>query len=356
MRSEPELGRLFNESRQKIRRSLDVLVEQGYLTRKHGSGTFVRKVYPQEDAPDEAEILKHTEVLPEQVFMPNEIESRHAPEQKKHRLRIGIPGDSSLLTKANQLIFSGAETRLKELDHKAVMYSHLNYGVSGLKTAEQLADEFGKLRCDGYIFECLWADLYSKALKMAFGDNVNIPITYVWAGSIPVEHEPLIQQDTNEAVTRAVSLLAANGYSRIGLICMDRFPHPASIDADNYTIAMQRVGLDYRAVIECNDMRGTKLKNHLTELWKNNRPDALYVADDHFLPELQAWMKDNNIKNGKDIKIITLWNKNGHDPGVSRLEFDPRQVGILAVDNMIRSINLTEERICSFSHQAKWIP
>ncbi len=357
LRSEPELGRLLSESRQKVRRSLDVLVEDGYLTRKHGSGTYVRKVYPVEDAPSEEEIMNYTGINSEQIFMLDQTRSNHIPEHKKHRLKIGIPGDSTLLSTVNDLIVNGAMNRLEELEYKAIKYSHINYKLtSGLKSIEDLAKEFSKIKCDGYIFECRWADIYKKAFELAFGKDLTPPVTYLWNGSLPVDHEPLVQIDTNEALSRAVRILHNMGFSRIGLICMDIYYHNSSEEVEVYDLSMQKAGLEYRSIIKCNETRGKKLKNQLSELWKNNRPDALYVADDHFLPLVMAWMQENKLRDGKDIKIITLWNKCGHTPSVSRLEFDPRQVGMLAVNNMVRSINMTDEGICSFSHQAKWVP
>lgn len=360
LRSEPDLARLLNVPRQTVRRSLDVLVEEGYLTRKHGSGTYVRKVFPAEDALAENMVRKHyAEIIPEQVFVEDQPLSRHSPEQRKHRLRIGISGDSALLTKTNQLIFSGARSRLETLGHKPIAYSQLIYDTSTIKNAEELAEELQKTQCDGYLIECWWAELFKEAFRLAFGGNCNIPVTYFWPGSIPLEHEPLIQMDTDEAVARAVRILAAKCYSRIALIAMDRFPHAASQEVEIYQRTMAMGGLTYRGSIGVSDLPGSELKKDLAAMWENNRPDAVYVSDDHYLAVLHDWMKENRLIPGKDLAVITLWNRNGGFPGHlnwSRLEFDPRQVGILAIDNMVKSINSTEEGICSFSHQASWIP
>ncbi len=359
LRSEPELARILNVNRQRVRRSLDHLVESGYLTRKHGSGTFVRKVFPPELASSEDVFRGYTDIIPEQFFINEQPARSHTPEKKAQRLQIGVSGDSALLTQSNQLIFNGAVSHLKTLDCRPVIYSHLTYDTTEIKPTDELAEELKKNRCDGYLIESSRAEQFNEAFSLAFGRDNCPPVSYFWPGSTTLRHEPLIQQDTHEAVCRAVKILAASGYVRIALVALEH-PQPSEEkEEDTYNLALVRAGIQYRGVISCTNFKGSGLLDNWSRLWNENRPDALYIADDHFLPLLSRWMKEKRIIPGKDIGVITLWNKGGKFPDEtqwSRLEFDPHLVGMMAANNLVRSIQMTGELTGSFSHQAAWIP
>lgn len=360
LRSEPELARLFNMNRQAVRRSLDGLVVEGYLTRKHGSGTYVRKVFNAQEAPSEAAVRLLCKVVPEQIFIEDPPNSLHCPDHGKHRLKIGLPGDSALLTWANQAFFSGARSRLEALGHKAVAYSNLCYDTSAHLDTEGLARELRKCVCDGYIVECQWAERFQAAVKLVAADAPLPPVTYFWPGSIAVTHEPLIQLDTDEAVERAVRIMAANGRGRIALLTTDAPSHPASSEQERYQREMERAGLAYRCCLTIEEgFLGADLKRRLTELWERGGPDALYVSDDHFLPTLHDWMVERQLIPGRELAVICLWNRGGALPGGvdwSRMEFDPRQAGGLAVDTIVKGIDRVGEGCGSWSLQAAWIP
>ncbi len=359
LRSEPELARIFGVPRQTVRRALDVFVNDGYLSRKHGSGTYVRKVYSQENAMPEEQVRKISgEIIPEQLFIDNAQQLTHCPEQKKHQLSIGISGDPALLLRANNLIYSGICKRLKEHGCKAVPYSQLSYDTTRIKDADELVKEISSHQCDGYLIEYWWADLFKEVFNRVFGENSNIPVTYFWNGSIDIELEPLVKIDTDEALSRAMRKFIRNNYKKIAIIVMNRSRHSPFAEINLYRQSLAEANLDFQAILQVKDIVGTGLKEQLDHIWKTNRPDAIYVADDHFLSVLYEWMSENKIIPGKNLAVITLWNNGGPFPGDidwSRMQFDPRQVGYMAVDNIVKSIQSTREDVCSFSHQAKWI-
>lgn len=359
LRSEPELARIFNENRQKIRRALDELVDRGFLTRKQGSGTFVRKVFPEAEALDSDAVARLTRILPEQVFLQG-AEGEHArqPDRLAQGLRIGLPGDIRFLTRTNNTLFEAAKERFESLGHTAVLYSQYSGGLETLKSPGELAREFQRDRCDGYLFESYWYDTVREALRLAFGD-VEIPSIYFWSGSTPVNCEPLIQIDTNEAVTRAVDLLAGFGYRRIALVNMEDISHSGRPERAAYLRCLAAHNLGYQEIITLQGPLGAGLAHSLDALFERNAPDAFYVADDHYLPEFCRWLEKRNMKPGRDLGIITLANRNGELNGAtdwSRLEFDPAQVGFLAADHLIRAIRSPGAALCNFSHQATWKP
>lgn len=359
LRSEPELGRIFNENRQKIHRALDDLVERGFLSRKHGSGTFVRKAYPVAEAPGHDAIARLTRILPEQVFLPTPQEpQQRRPDRAAQSLRIGIPGDIRFLTKTNNNIFEAARSRIDFLGHTVVSYSQYFNGLEKFKTPELLAEELRNNRCDGYLFESAWYDIAERAIRLAFGET-QIPRIYFWPGTTPVNCQPLIQIDTEEAVRRAVDILARLGYRRIALINMEDRSHPAQPERNIYRQQIAANHLEYEEAITLNGPLGGGLKCSLDALFERRAPDAVYIADDHYLPAFQYWLEQAGIKPGRDLGIITLANSDAENAIVaelSRLEFDPAQVGLLAVDHLIRAIHTPDAVLCNFSHQATWKP
>jgi DNA-binding LacI/PurR family transcriptional regulator/DNA-binding transcriptional regulator YhcF (GntR family) len=359
LRSEPDLGRLFNESRQKIRRALDVLVERGFLTRRHGSGTFVRKVVPEAEAPSPEFVRKHTILLPEQLFIESKQGTRLKPVRKKQQLHIGLSGDPALLTSTNRSIFQAAKKRVEELGHKAVVYSQLTYDTLNLKGTKELAEELRKTKCDGYLIESWWGDSIKSAFKVVF-EQENIPlITYFWPGSIRIKHEPLVKLDTDEALARGIRILAENGYKKITAIIQNYTRHPADSELLVYLNTLQEYALDYQNAVLVKGLQGTDVVDALDKAFANNLPEAIYIANDHYITAVCKWLENRGIRPKHDIGIITNSNKGCKLPNThnwSRLEFDPRQVGYLAVDNIVKAIESPDERMCSFSLQAAWIP
>ena len=361
LRSEPELGRILDASRQTVRRAIDGLVEQGYLTRKHGSGTYIRKAFPLEDAPETKLVRQLTHAIPDQIFIEDMENTRHRPETKGHCLRIGISVDSALTTHTNQCIYNGARSRLEALGHVPVNYSQYNYSVdSGMKSIEALAAELSTERCDGYLIENWWADRFEQAFRMIFPNGGIPPITYFWPGSCTDIREPLVQLDSDDAVRRAVRILYEQGCRRIAIMSLDWKRKDLAAEQRCYFSAINEYDLDYRGAFSSFGYANPTMQDEFDRLWQgDDRPDGLYVAEDHFLPEVAEWLAAQRIVPGRDLKIITLSNKGGFLPASidwSCLEFNPFEVGVFAVEAMIRSINSAGGEMCSFSHQAAWKP
>lgn len=359
LRSEPELGRIFNENRQKIRRVLDDFVERGFIFRKHGSGTFVRKAFPAAEAPEATAVARLIRISPEQIFLltPRASKSPH-PDRTEQSLRIGIPNDIRFLMWTDNVIFEAARSRIEFLGHVAVPYEQYNLGLENFKSPEQLAEEFRLNRCDGYLFESLWYENMQEALHLAFG-KTEVPAIYFWPGSTPVNCQPLIQIDTDEAVRRAVDLFAGFGYRRIALINMEDSAHPALPERVIYQRQIAAHRFDYEEVVTLVGPIGSGLANSLDALFERHPPDAVYIADDHYLPVFQRWLEQRGIEPGRDLGIIALSNaqvENVVPAEWSRLEFDPAQVGLFAVDHLVRTINSPNALLCNFSHQATWKP
>ena len=359
LRSEPELACILLENRQKIRRALDDLAERGYISRLRGSGTFVRKVFPAREAPPREFVAERTRVLPDQIFQPlNETQFRGAFRPEGQSLRIGLPAEIRLLTRTNCNFYDGVVRHLTEAGHIAEPYREYQQGLEVFKTAEELAEELRRAPCDGYIVENAWAENFNAAARLAFDGNPP-PMVYYWTGSVPISGEPLIQFDTNEALHRGLLKLVEAGYRRIALVTMEDIVHGSQPERRYYAQTIQKAGLDYEEIITLPGPLGAGLASSLNALFERNPPDALYIADDHFLPGCADFFRGNRLVPGRDIGVITLSNRGGElsdQEDWSRLEFDPARFGAFTVEILLQCIRTPDAPFGGFSCQATWKP
>ena len=357
LRSELDLACILGESRQKIRRALDDLVERGFISRCRGSGTFVRKVFPEQKAPPREMVAARTRVLPDQIFQPAcETHSGDAIQFDGQRLRIGLPAEIRLLTRTNCNFYDGVVLSLSEAGHIPVPYREYQQGLEVFKTAEELAEELRRAPCDGYIVENAWAENFNAAARLAFDGNPP-PMVYYWTGSVPISGEPLIQFDTNEALHRGLLKLVEAGYRRIALVTMEDIVHGSQPERRCYSWTIQRAGLDYEEVITLPGPLGAGLAISLRALFERNPPDALYIGDDHFLPGCADLLRARGLVPGRDIGVVTLANRGGEIADIeewSRLEFDPARFGAFTVEILLQRIRTPDAPFGGFSCQASW--
>jgi DNA-binding LacI/PurR family transcriptional regulator len=364
LQSEPELARLLNEGRQKVRRALNDLVERGYLTRRHGSGTFVRKVYPASAELNPETFLCKVQILPENIFHPETRDTTSHPDFQAQQLRIGLPGNSARFTKTNYSIYEAARRRIEDLGFIPVTYTRFTPENWTEPALREFRRELQEIRCDGFLAEVRWSRLFRNALQDVFGSNY-LPISYFYPGSIDITAEPLVNLDIHEAIRRGVRILAEQGYQRIAMLAMPGRKEDKIAPLHVYLQSLIDNCLTaYQAPLI---LPLTHLDKHFEDLvfqsldllFSRNAPDALLVGNDHFLPVVQRYLNRNNLQPGREIGVITLANKNSpFEDGVnwSRLEFNPAAIGALAVDNLADAIEQPNEPICSMSQRAAWIP
>ena len=364
LQSEPELARLLNEGRQKIRRVLNDLVERGYLTRRHGSGTFVRKVYPIPTELNPEKLLREAQLLPENIFQPENRDTTSQPDFQAQQLRIGLPGKPALITRANYMIYEAARKRIEHLGFLPVTYTHFTPKYWSESARKDFRQELQEIRCDGFLAEIRWSLIFRNALLDAF-DSIMLPVSYFYPGTIEITLEPLVNLDSHEAISRGVRLLAERGYQRIAMIAQHGRQEDTIAPLHVYlqSLIYNRLTAYQEPLILSSELIDNNCPENLLFqlldiLFKRNAPDALLVEDDHFLPTVHRFLKQNNLHPGREIGVITLANKNSpfeDDINWSRLEFNPSEIGILAVDKLVAAIEQPNMAICSMSQQAAWV-
>jgi hypothetical protein len=83
------------------------------------------------------------------------------------------------------------------------------------------------------------------------------------------------------------------------------------------------------------------------------------MASEMPLDVLYRLMKKRGLKPGRDMGVLTIANKGIALPkgeNWSRMVFDLRLVGHMAVTSLVDVIVTAGQKLCSFSHQGYWAP
>lgn len=355
--NERQLAQLMGANRMTIRRSLDDLEKQGLVIRRHGSGTYIRKIPRQSTCPKDYMPIDGPICVVDESDKP----ARLQPDPVKQQLTIGLWGDMHCtFSPANKLILSGIKQRLADLNHCLQTFD-LEYAQDGTTPVEHIVDELSQKRCDGYIVTSHMVSRFLEAYQQVFHKD-SPPLVQVWPGSVLPTYEPLIQSDTQQAIERGTLRLAQQGYKRIMLVEFNSARNMPSRSWTGYELAMQALGLPVLPALKLqyiDALRGEWEDSFKTLLDMDPLPQALCMASDEPLHLLYSMMKQRRIKVGRDIAILTIANVGIDLPAGeawSTMVFDPRLVGGMAVTSLLNVIVTAGQRLCSFSHQAHWQP
>lgn len=352
--SERELASRLNIDRMKIQKAYDALVERGILARRHGSGTYVRKVPRLSDPSAKAKLgdqnIHSAELFAEssQAVIPRQISKEHK------KLQLAVVLNQMWKSNSNDNIFAGIKDRTQHENHSLKMV-----GKKGTLLDESdpaLIQALQASTADGFI---LWAT-YGKAFHAAFPD-LRPPVVFI--GSLnretDIEFSPLVRIDLEEASIRGLQLLGKAGHKRIGFIGFKSKERHWNQDEILYDKTMQEMGSSYRSTGFCSLAKGDAKIVAKSMFATSERPDAVYVADDIVLAQILPVWKSMGIIPGQNLGVITLsacGNPLPQEFKWSRLEFNPFQTGRMAVDSLLLEIESAAEQACSFAHLAEWHP
>lgn len=357
---ERELAAALGIARYQIRIALDNLVELQVLTRKHGSGVYVRKV--PDPLPQGARGLKRwlSLLTADELFAKSRTSPRLKADPSHVRLRMGVWWQSLYPSESVNLLWAGAVDQAKDLGHDLIFHDMAPFESQEDKT-RTLQESPDFLHCDGHLILVPLAQTYFEAK----GER-NLPAVFIWPGMCDPSLQPLIRIDANEALTESMRHLAEAGCRRIALLGLDTSDQavPPFIQSHQrrfdpvYASTTKSMGLRYqRSAYSRPDTRSAAEAVHIL-LSEGEAFDGLVVADDvvleHALPALEA----RGLRPGGDIGLITFSNHGrALPPGYrwSRMEFHPYQLGRLAVQCLVKDIQSAGEDLLSFSHQPQWI-
>jgi len=353
--SERELATRLKVERVIIQKAFDQLVEKGYIARRHGSGTYVRKVpsgaYKGKAATVNGQTFTATDLFAEPTTSP----ARKQALIEHRRLKVLLFGKEEWQgNEMRKLLSSGVASRLKQGGHQ-LKFVYFNKKEDDLISIEELTEKMHANPCDGYI---LWAPEMPR-VDISFLKE-HAPASYVASGERISDHDysPLTRIGTEDATIRAVRILKQAGHQKIAI-----FTNYGLGMTDNirrfHEITMMAFDLEYRFTefVQADD---EKMFSRMRRLFSSSdRPDAVYIADDFLLRRLVPMWERLNIVPGEDLGVVTLSNRGLPLPANykwSRLEFDPFQLGRLAADNLLLEIQNAGELICSVENLATWFP
>jgi len=355
LRSERELATRLEVERIIIQKAFDLLVEKGYIARRHGSGTYVRKV-PPGNYKGKAGTINGKPFASSDFFAePATTPARKQALQEHRRLKVALLDKAGWKNnEMRTLLCSGVASRLKQSGHQLKLVQ-FNKAEDELVNLEEAMAKIHENPCDGYI---LWAPMIPK-IDASFL-NAHAPASYVAGGEriSDYEYAPLTRIGTEDAFIRSVRLLIEVGHKKIAYFTNYGLGMTENLQRF-YDITMSAFDLDYRGT-EYLPLDDEKVFARMRKLFNSSeRPEAVYIADDFLLRRIAPMLEAMNIVPGRDLGIITLANRGIPLPAKykwSRLEFDPFQLGRLAVDNLLLEIQNADEVICSVENLATWYP
>jgi DNA-binding LacI/PurR family transcriptional regulator len=356
LRSERDLVQLLNLNHALVRRSLNHLVEKGVLVRRHGSGTYLRRV-PIATRPDTRRRYD-LPVSSDMLFAdaePSDGRQRPlVPTREQKQVQIGLWTDFALgPSPSRQALLHGIVHCTEEAGHRVSMHSLAHRNGHELSVRE-LAERLEKAPSDGYLVGPWYPDRFLAAVGEA-----NVPIIFFQDSSAPISHEPFVFMETNEAIARAVQVFAEAGYARIGLLGLSGSDLPVDHIEKAYDRSMEDAGLTYRSTAFGTVQPRDNLAAFRSMLNRDDPPDALYVADDVVLAGVAEVCAADGIVPGRDLGVITFSTPNlalPRDYNWSRMDFDVEGFGEAVVNSLLRMVETAGSRVNSHAIHASWVP
>ena len=357
LRSERDLAALLETDHFKVRKSLSELVRRGVLVRRHGSGTYVRKV-PKASQTYSSNTMK---IPSESLFAADQLEQGYVPplEPMKHQqqLHLGLWSDLEPEQMASrQALIGGISSQTKRAGH--ILSMHSISGDDGkMISVSELSKRLKGSPCDGYLVGSWSADMFLEAM----GTDQK-PIVYFSDSSRSVTHEPMVLLDSHEAIHRGVRLLGECGYGRIGLIGLEIPDDPGESTVPSlkeYERAIKDFGLAYHAADFAQANVNESMAATRRMLDRPEPPEAILVIDDIVLNGVAEALKADGILPGRDLAVIAVTNVSSKLPrGVdwSRLEFDAEALGERIVNTLLGLLQTAGMRANSSATYVKWRP
>lgn len=357
---ERNLASNMGVSRNTVCRALDVLVKQGILSKRQGSGIFVRKV-PQFTELQSPQNSGFSAIAPSILFAQPKKQTRLRAIPAKSLLKLGFWRDKKPVGESMIQVQRGIQDQAYKLGHRVYFHDFNPFGAQG-ETVANLLSQQNFAKYDGHLVLSILAPFFQQAAKIK-------PITsaFLWNAQCNLDLSPLVHIDEDRAHQEALRHLLASGCTRVAFLGYDDsddftpqtvLPNVGRCDVIHREI-LSKHGLSFAeaAFAKPDTASVSRAVNKL--LSGDLPPDGLYVSDDIILCNAFPLLEKARLRPGKELAVITHCNYGIPLPkGVnwSRMEFNPYQLGVLALQNLVREIESAGEEMLSFAHIPHWIP
>jgi DNA-binding LacI/PurR family transcriptional regulator len=275
------------------------------------------------------------------------------PEGKPGSLRIGLWSDLADMPATHHRILAGASQRASEQNQYLSVHSIVRSRGVPL-SPEELGRQLRSHPSDVYIVAERWAEQFNEAFAGA------MPRTMFFNSSRPLHrYEPVVGLDNEGIVEAGVKQLHSAGSQNIAILALDVPDRPLWEELEAYRRTLRREGLDCQNIQTCTLGRDSARQASLALLAGPDRPEAVYVADDHLLEGFVDAVEETGLQIGRDLAVVTLSNAGVPLPprcNWSRVEFDLVALGELLIDTAERLVRQGPERTSSCLLRHKWIP
>jgi DNA-binding LacI/PurR family transcriptional regulator len=355
LRSERDLEAILQAGRRQINSAMNRLANRGLLVRQRGSGSYVRKI-PKLNETEQKEYAQLWQQLarcePEELYVPRDDRDSSGRVLAGQKLSLSVWSDWMDSGPARQMTMAEMIRRAQQAGHALTFHSIVDSNHRPLPPSA-LSRLLKTHPSEGYLVVSRYASLFMGTLQAN-----HPPVVFCGGGMEVPDHEPYVISDNRVAVSRAVDILARNGFKRIalwGLHDEDRDDTLLRV----YQQAMERANLAYR----------NSQVNPLPTLYRTEPgeaifqadppPDALILADDHLIGPLQQVLQKVARRPGVDLGLICQTNHGVSIPGSetwSQLEVDPRAIGRLGLEMLLESIQTAEPQTYNIIVQPTWKP
>lgn len=313
--SEDELARKLGVGRRQVREAFDVLVENGMIVRRRGSGTYLRRKITNVDAGTQQVPLR---ISAQSIFAQNTdlasppSGSGRAPADISLQLSLWSDVGSSSRS-INHVVTSRLISQADEGHHRVSIGTIRDAG-DRLLSSDQLLKRLEAHPSDGHLVSTVCAEPFMEAWKRT---TTRPPVLFFHVATTDIMHDPTFMLDTDQAIRRAVDIFVREGHKRPAALGLDA---DGVLQQQSHVLreATERCGIENGGVVVAQAQFADTLRALRELLDAANPPDAIYVSDDLIFEYFREAMQVLNLVPGRDIAVITLARTDNPDiPGDS---------------------------------------
>lgn len=349
---ERELGMRLGLGFKCVHRALEMLTAAGILSKRHGSGNYVRKI--PFAAMDAVPALTAADIFPASELQEDE-PARLTSLPQQQRLRLQLWSGFHLPDSENYSLWRKILEHVELAGHE-IMPRTLFAADGRPLTADEIAQQLREDPADGYLVSSPLGQVFQDGCRTAFA-GVMPPMIFISLWSHNFQVEPSVRQDGVNAICRAVQCFAEQGMRRIAFLGYDEKYHTGEIDYLAYDFAMRLQHLEYRCGTTV-PWRPEAGRDAVVAMLKSAEPpEAIFIADDHLVAEVDEALAAQGRRLGRNFAGIAISNKNFGNTVIHQwtsIELNRDLLGPLAVDALLKSLLVAGAEIRSVSLLGLW--